>query len=406
MKKYILLTLALAVCLTGCKKEPKYGDAVYMTGTLTTPTIQFNIEGEQSIGLTVSSSAKAVNPVKVQIAPDPSLLEAYNNQVGGSYVLPPEGSYSLEGGDVTIESGKIVSTPAKLTANSDALSFGNQYCLPVTIKRVEGDGLGVLESSRTAYVMLNKVMTSKVAQLRGGAWFDVPSFYDEDKDGTEVVSPVWALNAMTLEIKVRPANLSTSIAESSINPIMGSHESLLLRFGDGSSIPANKLNFAKVSIGTPYHPDEKPHYESTFEETFENDVWYHIAVVYDGSKVRFYLNGNLEIEKPTTGGVINLAMSYGGHGWDDTFAIGRSYGTHWTYKGCLSECRLWTVARSAAELQAGVCYVDPTSEGLLAYWKFDGTLQDDGTVLDETGHGHNAHPNGSINWLENQKCPF
>ena len=406
MKKYILLTLALAACLTGCKKAPDYGDAVFMTGTLTTPTIQFNIEGEQSIGLTVSSSAKAVGTVKVQIAADPSLLEAYNAQVGGNYVLPPDGSYSLEGGNLTIEAGKVVSTPAKLTANSDELSFGYQYCLPITIKSVEGDGLGILESSRTAYVMLNKVMTSQVAQMRGNAWFDVPSFYDEDKDGTDIVSPVWALNAMTLEIKVRPANLSTSIAESSINPIMGSHESLLLRFGDGSSIPANKLNFAKVSIGTPYHPDEKPHYESTFEEIFENDVWYHIAVVYDGSKVRFYLNGNLEIEKPTTGGVINLAMSYGGHGWDDTFAIGRSYGTHWTYKGCVSECRLWTVARSAAQLQAGVCYVDPTSEGLLAYWKFDGTLQDDGSVLDETGHGHNAIPTGNITWLDGQKCPF
>ena len=406
MKKYILLTLALAACLTGCKKAPDYGDAVFMTGTLTTPTIQFNIEGEQSIGLTVSSSAKATGPVKVQIAADPSLLEAYNARVGGNYVLPPDGSYSLEGGNLEIEAGKVVSSPAKLTANSDELSFGFQYCLPITIKSVEGDGLGILESSRTAYVMLNKVMTSKVAQMRGNAWFDVPSFYDEDKDGTEVVSPVWALGAMTLEIKVRPANLSTSIAESSINPIMGSHESLLLRFGDGSSIPANKLNFAKVSIGTPYHPDEKPHYESTFEETFENDVWYHIAVVYDGSKVRFYLNGNLEIEKPTTGGVINLAMSYGGHGWDDTFAIGRSYGTHWTYKGCVSECRLWTVARSAAQLQAGVCYVDPTSEGLLAYWRFDGTLQDDGSVLDETGHGHNAIPTGNITWLDGQKCPF
>lgn len=406
MKKNIFLTLALAACLTGCKKEPQYGDAVFMTGTLTTPTIQFNIEGEASIGLTVSSSAKVVNAVKVEIAPAPDLLEAYNTQVGGNYVLPPEGSYSLEGGNLEIEAGKIVSSPAKLTANSDDLSFGNQYCLPITIKNVNGDGLGILESSRTAYVMLNKVMTSQVAQFKGNAWFDVPTFYDEDKDGTEVVSPVWALNAMTLEIKVRPANLSTSIAESSINPIMGSHESILLRFGDGSSIPANKLNFAKVSIGTPYHPDEKPHYESTFEEIFENDVWYHIAVVYDGSKVRFYLNGNLEIEKPTTGGVINLAMSYGGHGWDDTFAIGRSYGTHWTYKGCLSECRVWTIARSAAELQAGVCYVDPTSEGLLAYWRFDGTIQDDGSVLDETGHGHNAHPSGNITWLDNQKCPF
>ena len=105
MKKYILLTLALAACLAGCKKEPDYGDAVFMTGTLTTPTIQFNIEGEQSIGLTVSSSAKAVNDVKVQIAPAPGLLEDYNVQVGGNYVLPPEGSYSLEGGNLTVAVG-------------------------------------------------------------------------------------------------------------------------------------------------------------------------------------------------------------------------------------------------------------------------------------------------------------
>ena len=240
---------------------------------------------------------------------------------------------------------------------------------------------------------------TKVAQLNGGAWFDVPSFKGES-------SPVYALNQMTLEVKVRPSRLSSSLSESSINPILGSHESLLLRFGDGSNIPANKLNFAKVSIGTNYHPDNKPHYESTFEQTFENDNWYHIAVVYDGSKVRFYLNGELQIEKNTTGGQINLAMSYGGHGWDDTFAIGRSYGSHWTYKGCLSECRVWNVARSQAQIASGVCYVDPTSEGLLAYWRFDGQLQNDGTVLDETGHGHNAVPSGNINWLENQRCPF
>ena len=36
----------------------------------------------------------------------------------------------------------------------------------------------------------------------------------------------------------------------------------------------------------------------------------------------------------------------------------------------------------------------------------DGTLQDDGSVLDETGHGHNAQPSGNITWLDGQKCPF
>ena len=50
MKKYILLTLALAACLTGCKKAPDYGDAVFMTGTLTIPTIQFNTPGPSLYG--------------------------------------------------------------------------------------------------------------------------------------------------------------------------------------------------------------------------------------------------------------------------------------------------------------------------------------------------------------------
>ncbi|MDY6240596.1 MAG: DUF1735 and LamG domain-containing protein [Prevotella sp.] len=399
MKKTIYVLFALLAFLSGCKEAPDYGDAVFMTGTLSTNSVRFLVDGQSSLGLTVTSSAKATSDVKVEVAPAPELLDQYNKTNGTSYQLPPDDSYTFSGRDVTIQTGKTVSTPVEITAESDKLSDGVSYCLPVSITKVDNGGLGILESSRTAYVQFKKVITTKVAQLNGGAWFDVPTFKGES-------SPVWALNQMTLEIKVRPSALTPEIAESYINPIMGSHESLLLRFGDGSNIPSNKLNFAKVSIGTNYHPDNKPHYESTFEETFENDQWYHIAVVYDGTRVRFYLNGNLEIEMQTQGGQINLAMSYGGHGWDDTFAIGRSYGDHWTYKGCLSECRVWNVARSQSQIQDGMCYVDPTSDGLIAYWRFDGQLQEDGTVLDETGHGHNAHPSGTINWLDNQKCPF
>lgn len=391
--------LALTLSFCACQEGPDYGDKVYMTGTLSTNTVRFLVDGQSSVALTVTSSTKTTSDVSVEVKAAPGLLDAYNKANNTNLQLPPDDSYTLTGGEATIKTGNTVSTPIELTSNSESLKDGVSYCLPVSISQVNGGGLGILESSRTAYVMFKKVITTKVAQLKGNAWFDVPTFKGEQ-------SPVRALNQMTLEIKVRPSQLSSAISEASINPIMGSHESLLLRFGDGSNIPSNKLNFAKVSIGTNYHPDNKPHYESTFDETFDNDTWYHVAVTYDGQKVRFYLNGNLEIEKTTTGGQINLAMSYGGHGWDDTFAIGRSYGTHWTYKGCLSECRVWTVARTQAEIQDGICYVDPSTTGLLAYWRFNGQLQDDGTVLDETGHGHNAHPSGEITWLDNQKCPF
>ena len=399
MKKYIYLSLILLGGLfTACTEGPDYSDKVFVTGTLSNEKINFNVFGTTSTGITITSTAKTETPITAKLAPAPELLDAYNEKMERNYQLPPADSYSLSTDVVTIEAGKSISKPVVITAQADKLKDGVSYCLPVTIQSCNGQG--ILETSRTAYVVFVKVIETKVAQMNGGAYFDIPSF--NTRDGGDL----WALNALTLEWKVRPSNLSSSLAESSINPIMGSHESLLLRFGDGSNIPANKLNFAKVSIGTDYHPDNKPHYESTFEETFENDQWYHVAVVYDGSKVKFYLNGELKIEKNTTGGQINLAMSYGGHGWDDTFAIGRSYGTHWTYKGCISEVRIWNKARSIAEIQDGVCYVDPSSDGLVSYWRFNGELQDDGTVRDETGHGHDAHPTGRINWVENQKCPF
>lgn len=399
MKKYIILFLSFILCLSACKEEPNYGDAVFMTGTLNTNSVRFLVDGHSSVGLTVSSSTKVDNNVTVEVSPAPEILDAYNSANNRQFVLPPDGCYQLSGTSVTIEAGKAVSTPIEITSDADKLADGVTYCLPISIKDVKGGALGVLETSRTAYVVFTKVMRTQVAQMNGNAYFDIPSFKGE-------TSPVWALSQMTLEIKVKPSQLTSEIAERYINPIMGSHESLLLRFGDGSNIPSNKLNFAKVSIGSDYHPDNKPHYESTFEQTFENDNWYHVAVVYDGNKVRFYLNGELEIEKDTQGGQINLAMSYGGHGWDDTFAIGRSYGSHWTFKGCVSECRVWNIARSQSQLNDGICYVDPTSEGLVAYWHFNGALQDDGSVLDETGNGHNAVPSGKISWPDNQKCPF
>jgi len=396
MKKYIFLSLALILCFTSCKNDPDFGDAVFVTGTLSSSNIRFLVDGQSDMAITVSSSEKAIENVSVEIAPDPSKLDAYNTANNKSSQLPPDGSYTVNTKDVTIEAGKVVSTPLEITANSSKLQDGVSYCLPVTITNVAGGGLKVLESSRTAYVVFTKVISTKVAMLSGNESFEIPTFKGES-------SPVWALNQMTLEIKTMPTSFGS---EMHINPLMGSHESLLFRFGDGSSVPSNKLQLAKYSIGTNYHPDNKPHYETVIDRPFEPNTWYHIATTYDGSTIKVYVNGELVHQADTQGGQINLAMAYGGHAWDDTFAIGRGYGENWHYNGCVSECRIWNIARTQAELQDGTCYVDPASKGLIAYWRFNGELQDDGTVLDETGHGHNAHPKGHVTWVANQKCPF
>ena len=69
----------------------------------------------------------------------------------------------------------------------------------------------------------------------------------------------------------------------------------------------------------------------------------------------------------------------------DGFHIGRSERGRYL-NGWVSEARVWNVARTPAELEDCVCYVDPTTPGLVAYWSFDGTVQEDGSVQDLTGH--------------------
>ena len=402
MKKYTLLSLfALLLCMTGCKEGPDFGDALYVTGTLTSSNVRFLVDGQSSIGLTVTSTTKTDTDVKITLQPNPGLIDEFNASTGRNCQLPPEGSYTVEGTEVIIDAGKSQSSQIKVSANSDKLQEGVSYCLPVSITSVEGGDLKVLESSRTAYVMLTKVITIKAAYLARKGCFDIPSFGGED-------SPVKALGQMTLEMKVLPVSFPTSASSANgISSLCGCEENFLFRFGDGAGNPTNKLQFVKGSIGAASHPDKKDHYESWVEKEFETGHWLHFAAVYDGQYLRLYLDGEqIHFVETRNGGTINLSMAYDGHTWEDTFAIGRSAGYARFFDGYISECRVWNVARTTAELEDGICYVDPTSEGLISYWRFDGETQEDGTVLDMTGHGHNAKPYGDITSVDNQKCPF
>lgn len=401
MKKHILYLFALLLCAAGCDSND-YGDAVYMTGTLTSSNVRFLVDGQSSMGLTVTSTAKTEVDVNIKLKAAPELLDAFNASTGRNCQLPPEGSYTLEGSEVIIESGKYQSTQVKINADSEKLQEGVSYCLPVTIASMEGGDLSVLETSRTAYVMLTKVITIKAANLARNNCFDVPSFGYED-------SPVRALGQMTLEMKVLPVSFpfGSERSASGISSLCGCEENFLFRFGDGAGNPVNKLQLSKGSIGTAFHPDQKDHYDSWTEKLFDTGHWLHFAAVYDGQYLRVYLDGEqIHFVETRNGGTINLSMAYEGHNWGDTFSIGRSVGYQRMFNGYVSECRVWNTARTTAQLEDGICYVDPTSEGLLAYWRFNGELQDDGTVLDMTGHGHNAKPYRTVQWVDNQKCPF
>ena len=109
--------------------------------------------------------------------------------------------------------------------------------------------------------------------------------------------------------------------------------------------------------------------------------WNHLAVVWDGSSISFYLNGVLDV---TYDDIYSLASSerdlllgWGGY-WTNTYFLGQ-----------LDEVRIWTIDRSESEIRDNMFKTLIGDEyGLEAYYRFD---QTDGTILyDMSGNGNNG----------------
>ncbi len=99
--------------------------------------------------------------------------------------------------------------------------------------------------------------------------------------------------------------------------------------------------------------------------------WHHLAVTFDGSTVRLYVDGVLDVSAAksfnTTGTTLRIGQRAVGDAGSEL------------YNGIMDELRIWNVARTQAELQANrFAEIPGNTTGLVAYYKLNETT---GTTL-------------------------
>lgn len=370
--KLILLMTLFITLFSACKNAEDLEDVLYFTGTETSPVSQYTIDGPTDIGITVSSSCLASSEQKVNISVATEKLEEYNHTNGKTYKGLPEGSYKLSSESILLKTGENVSEQLILSLlNTSKFEEGAVYCLPLTISNVEG-GMPVLESSRTIYIVLNQTIITQAAASK-----NMPIPFEDDPSLASVPQ-------VTMEARVMVTKFASS--NPYISTVMGVEEEFLLRFGD-VTIEPNQLQLAGGG------------YPVTAKTEFETNKWYHLAVVFDGSTIKLYVNGELDGQTDAPRGPIVLC----GKTDKRRFCIGGSLNSR-LLNGYISEVRVWKKALSQSQIQNNMCYVSPDNyKDMIAYWRFnDGA--DAEVIKDWTGNGWDINTTIS-NWVEGVKCP-
>lgn len=367
--KYLVAPLLFAAAsVAGCQESAETYPAIYMTDAQANPDKSMTID-EPPVGtsITVSSSVVMEHDVQIQLEVKPELLAAYNDKYGKNYQIPPKDSYALSAAETTILAGFNTSAAIDFTVTSiSEFAEGVTYCVPVGIKTVSG-GISVLEPSRTLFIVLKTPVISKAIYLGSSNIYDVPSFQED--------SNLAALSQLTLETRIYMEGFQSR--DPYISSIMGIEGICAVRFGD-VKVPMDCIQICHDS----YQP-------AAADKPFSLKRWYHVAAVWTGSSWDIYIDGQYATGVETQGETIDLTSDNA-----KGFHLGASYSRGRTLNGYLAECRVWTRALSQSEIANNMNYVDPTSDGLLAYWRMNAwEPTEDGRkniVRDLTGHGHDA----------------
>lgn len=384
----VIASLTALLALASCEHEDTdrqhYDNKLFISAASLTDEMLIDEADSYSRDIVAAVAKPESRDITVTFRPAPELVDNYKHAYYDTVSIAlPDGVCRIDKPTTTILAGNVQSSPVSVTfENVLSLDRNQRYVMPVTIESVEGIG-GVLRSAKTCYFLFRgaSLINIVVDLSENRAWPEFGNF-DEVQD----------MYAFTMEALVNPTTLNKTIST-----VMGIEDTFLIRMGDSGVDPSQLQVVGAAS--------SKLTDESLKIPTGE---WTHIAVTFEciaqnQSEVKIYLNGELKKEGIFYLNSINFAIPHSnesGSSFKRCFWVGYSFTSDRYFDGKLSELRIWNRALTADEIAAENHFyrVDPSSEGLVAYWKLDDGA---GTVgKDYSPYGHDLTIESEPDWVQ------
>ncbi|WGQ11559.1 DUF1735 and LamG domain-containing protein [Pedobacter gandavensis] len=374
INKLIVFGAVIFSLSLGCK-DAEYSvikNSIYLSDAETATSKKVTVDEKGgSATVSVRMANKTQEEVKVTIEASESALRQYNSKNGTNYVLLPAENYTFSQRNLSIPANRIGADPVLINIkplSKELIESGNSYAIPVTIVSV-ANGPQILNGTETFLYIIDQVITT-----------DVPTINSKNNLKMNMRKD-YALTQWSVEFRVNVSLLGTNIGQYNNQAMFaasapdGMDGEIYSRFGDA---PIKGSIFQCKNQGTQFN--------SVTE--FKPNTWYHLAIVNDGVKIRFYINGRLDIEIDSPGKITNLARNKFGFGNTDYLKA----------NVLVSEMRFWTKAISQTQIQNNMFAINPKTEGLEAYWKLNEGSGN--TFADATGNGNTAVSVGQTTWVK------
>jgi hypothetical protein len=299
--------------------------------------------------------------IAVSIGTDEALIQEYNTRNKRAYKMYPSDMFSFEANTVNIPKGQV-GTSVTLNVKpltEELIASGDLYVIPVTLT---GSDVGTLDGASSMLYIVRDVPYANVAQT-----YQQRLKFPADRYGEQM-----RFEAMTIEFlfKIDSWQSRNNCGLFYNNGITYEDGGQIFSRLEGGSSGLDKAQL-DFSIGESQLNAVPP------SGKFETGKWYHVAMVWGNMEMLAYINGiqmgrkevartqilaSTAIEKDSQG-------NYGTSHWDGFCWEGLSSDSQNVTQ--ISELRLWNVKRTREQIQENMYRVNPQSQGLLLYYKFN-----------------------------------